>query len=68
MTLSEAEPMAQTLRRILEQSQAQKATLFSKDGSVLASADEDGFGAGPRRTDHGSHAQHSAESCTAGLN
>jgi nitrogen fixation/metabolism regulation signal transduction histidine kinase len=42
VTLSEAEPMAQTLHQILEQSQAQEATLFSKDGRVLASADEDG--------------------------
>ena len=47
VTLSEAEPLAQTLHQILEQSQAQEATLFSKDGSVLASADEDGSGRSP---------------------
>jgi nitrogen fixation/metabolism regulation signal transduction histidine kinase len=47
VTLPEAEPLAQTLHQILEQSQAQEATLFSKDGSVLASADEDGSGQSP---------------------
>ena len=49
-TLSEPGPVVPALNKLLEQSQAQEATLFNPDGSVLASA-ENGSGRVPEALD-----------------
>jgi nitrogen fixation/metabolism regulation signal transduction histidine kinase len=51
VTLSESGPLVPALNKLLEQSQAQEATLFNQDGSVLASADENGSGRVPEALD-----------------